>query len=83
MALPSEPIIFTKAISCIVGPNDDVILPPGATKGDWEVELGVVMGLPTRGQAPNVTCLVLTLERSAMLTWSKTLRAGARRRGHS
>jgi len=42
-----------------------------------------VMGLPTRSQAPNVTCLVLTLERSAMLTWSKTLRAGARRRGHS
>ena len=48
MALPSEPIIFTKAISCIVGPNDDVILPPGATKGDWEVELGVVMGRTAR-----------------------------------
>src|SRR3954466_173371 len=50
-------------------------------------EAGVVtpdlVGLPTRGQAPNVTCLVLTLERSAMFTWSKTLRAGARRRGHS
>ena len=34
MALPSEPIIFFKATSCIVGPNDDVVLPRGATKGD-------------------------------------------------
>src|ERR1044071_8539669 len=48
MALPSEPIIFTKATSCIVGANDDVILPPGATKGDWEVELGVVIGRTAR-----------------------------------
>ena len=43
MALPSEPIIFFKATTCIVGPNDDVILPPGSTKGDWEVELGIVL----------------------------------------
>ena len=48
MALPSEPIIFFKATTCIVGPNDDVILPPGSTKGDWEVELGVVIGRTAR-----------------------------------
>jgi len=44
MAVPSEPIIFSKATSCIVGPNDDVMLPKGSTKTDWEVELGVVIG---------------------------------------
>jgi len=44
MPLPTEPIIFFKATSCIVGPNDDVILPPGSTKGDWEIELGIVIG---------------------------------------
>jgi 2,4-didehydro-3-deoxy-L-rhamnonate hydrolase len=48
MALPSEPIIFFKATSCIVGPNDDVILPPGSTKGDWEIELGIVIGRTAR-----------------------------------
>ncbi|SIN88241.1 fumarylacetoacetate hydrolase family protein [Vannielia litorea] len=44
MAVPSEPVIFMKATSAICGPNDDVILPPAAEKGDWEVELGVVIG---------------------------------------
>jgi len=48
MPLPSEPIIFFKATSCIVGPNDDVILPPGSTKGDWEIELGIVVGRTAR-----------------------------------
>ncbi len=48
MALPSEPIIFSKATSCIVGPNDDVILPPESTKGDWEVELAIVIGRTAR-----------------------------------
>src|SRR3954452_21393493 len=48
MALPKEPIIFFKATTCIVGPNDDVILPPSSTKSDWEVELGIVMGRTTR-----------------------------------
>lgn len=42
--LPAEPILFTKATSAICGPNDDVRLPPGAEKLDWEVELGVVIG---------------------------------------
>ena len=46
--IPSEPIIFTKAISCIQGPDDDVMLPKGSTRVDWEVELGVVIGKRAR-----------------------------------
>jgi len=42
--LPEEPVIFFKATSAIAGPNDDVFLPRGSTKTDWEVELGVVIG---------------------------------------
>src|SRR5574343_763817 len=48
MPIPKEPIVFTKAISCIQGPNDDVMLPKGSVKGDWEVELGVVIGKQAR-----------------------------------
>ena len=48
MAIPKEPIIFTKATSCIVGPNDDVVLPPDSKKSDWEVELGIVIGRTAR-----------------------------------
>jgi 2,4-didehydro-3-deoxy-L-rhamnonate hydrolase len=48
MAIPKEPIIFTKATSCIVGPNDDVVLPPNSKKSDWEVELGIVIGRMAR-----------------------------------
>ena len=44
MALPEEPIFFLKATSSICGPDDDVLLPYGAEKGDWEIELGVVIG---------------------------------------
>ena len=44
MAIPKEPILFMKATSAIVGPNDPVILPRGSKKSDWEVELGVVIG---------------------------------------
>jgi 2-keto-4-pentenoate hydratase/2-oxohepta-3-ene-1,7-dioic acid hydratase in catechol pathway len=44
MAVPAEPIIFMKATSCICGPNDDVVIPRGSQKTDWEVELGVVIG---------------------------------------
>ncbi|ACK85153.1 MAG: fumarylacetoacetate hydrolase family protein [Methylobacteriaceae bacterium] len=43
-AIPAEPIIFNKAPSCIVGPNDTVILPKASAKTDWEVELAVVIG---------------------------------------
>jgi 2-keto-4-pentenoate hydratase/2-oxohepta-3-ene-1,7-dioic acid hydratase in catechol pathway len=42
--IPKEPIIFNKAPSCLAGPNDDVIVPKGSKKTDWEVELGVVIG---------------------------------------
>ena len=44
MPVPREPIIFMKATSSIVGPNDDIEIPLGSTKTDWEVELGVVIG---------------------------------------
>ena len=44
LPVPKEPIVFTKAISCIQGPNDDVMLPKGSVKSDWEVELGIVIG---------------------------------------
>ena len=42
--VPSEPVIFMKATSAISGPDDDVVIPRGSTKTDWEVELGVVIG---------------------------------------
>ena len=42
--IPAEPIIFNKAPSCIVGPNDDVVIPRGSKKTDWEVELAVIIG---------------------------------------
>jgi len=44
MAIPTEPVVFMKAISCLVGPNDDVVRPKRSTKMDWEVELGIVIG---------------------------------------
>jgi 2-keto-4-pentenoate hydratase/2-oxohepta-3-ene-1,7-dioic acid hydratase in catechol pathway len=48
MALPAEPVLFMKATSSIIGPDDDVVLPRGSTKSDWEVELGVVIGTTAR-----------------------------------
>lgn len=44
MEVPDEPVLFMKATSAIIGPYDDVELPRGAPKGDWEIELGVVIG---------------------------------------
>ena len=44
MPVPKEPIIFMKATSAIAGPNDDLVIPRGSQKTDWEVELGVVIG---------------------------------------
>jgi 2,4-diketo-3-deoxy-L-fuconate hydrolase len=44
LPIPKEPVVFMKATSCIVGPNDQVVIPRGSTKTDWEVELGVVIG---------------------------------------
>jgi 2-keto-4-pentenoate hydratase/2-oxohepta-3-ene-1,7-dioic acid hydratase in catechol pathway len=42
--VPREPIVFSKATSAIIGPDDDVVIPRGSEKSDWEVELGVVIG---------------------------------------
>ena len=54
---PSEPIVFMKATSCIVGPNDDVIIPKNSKKTDWEVEIAFVVGKETKyiseKEAPN------------------------------
>ena len=48
MAIPKEPIIFMKPISARVGPNDAVVLPRDSVRGDWEVELGIVIGTKAR-----------------------------------
>jgi 2-keto-4-pentenoate hydratase/2-oxohepta-3-ene-1,7-dioic acid hydratase in catechol pathway len=48
LAVPPEPVLFMKATSAVCGPNDDVILPRGSLKTDWEVELGVVIGREAR-----------------------------------
>ena len=48
MKTPEEPIVFSKAISCLSGPDDDVLLPRGSKKSDWEVELGFVIGTAAR-----------------------------------
>lgn len=44
MPIPDEPVVFSKAPSSLSGPNDDVMLPKGSVKGDWEVELAVIIG---------------------------------------
>ncbi len=46
--IPEEPILFMKSTTSIIGPNDEVVLPRGSLKGDWEVELGVVIGSRAR-----------------------------------
>ena len=48
MPVPKEPVLFTKAISCLVGCNDAVVLPKDSVKTDWEVELGIVIGSKAR-----------------------------------
>ena len=48
-AVPEQPVIFMKATSAIIGAFDDVVIPPGSEKTDWEVELGVVIGDAARG----------------------------------
>jgi len=44
LPVPREPVLFNKAPSCVVGPNDDVVIPRGSQKTDWEVELAIVIG---------------------------------------
>src|SRR5882672_12680267 len=57
MPAPSEPVVFMKATSAICGPNDNIVIPRGGQKVDWEVELGVVIGRPakyiTKSEAPS------------------------------
>ncbi|HWI11945.1 MAG TPA: fumarylacetoacetate hydrolase family protein [Burkholderiaceae bacterium] len=48
LPVPAEPVLFTKTVSCMVGCNDPVVLPQGSVKGDWEVELGIVIGTKAR-----------------------------------
>jgi 2-keto-4-pentenoate hydratase/2-oxohepta-3-ene-1,7-dioic acid hydratase in catechol pathway len=48
MAVPAEPVVFMKATSAISGPDDNVVLPRGSQRSDWEVELGVVIGKPAK-----------------------------------
>lgn len=72
MSLPKEPIVFMKATSSICGPNDDILLPRGSEKTDWEVELGVVIGksgkyIPEDGALSHVAgyCVVNDLSERA------------------
>ncbi len=48
LSIPSEPIVFMKATTCINGPSDDIVQPKNSTKLDWEIELGVVIGTQAR-----------------------------------
>ena len=48
LPIPTEPVLFSKAVSCLSGANDDVVLPKNSVKGDWEVELGIVIGTEAR-----------------------------------
>lgn len=48
MEIPKDPVIFTKALTSLAGPDDDVELPPGSEAGDWEIELGFVIGTTAR-----------------------------------
>lgn len=48
LPIPKEPVVFVKTINCIQGPDDDIMLPRGSVKTDWEVELGVVIGKRAR-----------------------------------
>ncbi|MBP7340558.1 fumarylacetoacetate hydrolase family protein [Niveispirillum sp.] len=48
LPIPAEPVLFTKAISCLTGPNDPVMIPKDSVKTDWEVELGIVIGSRAR-----------------------------------
>jgi len=51
LPIPGEPVVFTKALTSIAGPNDDVALPAGSTATDWEVELGFIIGSTCRNVA--------------------------------
>ena len=48
LPIPKEPIVFSKAVNCIIGPNDDIIIPKNSKKTDWEVEIAFVVGKKTK-----------------------------------
>ncbi len=48
LPIPTEPVVFSKAVTALSGPDDNVVLPEGSTKGDWEVELAIVIGTAAR-----------------------------------
>jgi len=50
--IPEHPVVFYKSQTCIVGPNDNIVMPPGSTHTDWEVGLGFVIGRTARSVAP-------------------------------
>src|SRR6478736_4925503 len=52
LPIPKEPVVFTKATSSLTGPNDQVMLPQGSVKSDWEVELGIIIGKRAAYVAP-------------------------------
>lgn len=52
MELPKEPVVFHKALTSLAGQNDDIVLPPGSETGDWEIELGLVIGTTARQVSP-------------------------------
>ena len=80
MAVPDEPILFMKATSSIVGPNDDILLPRGSQKTDWEVELGVVIGKP--GEVRHRSrCPRRTSPATASSTTSRSARISSKARG--
>ena len=87
-AVPDEPILFTKSPNTLVGPYDDVRIPRGSTKTDWEVELGIVIGrrtsLPRLGRGRPATrspaTCSSTTSASARSRWSA---AGSGRKGKS
>ena len=54
--VPTEPIVFMKATSCISGPDDDIELTPNSKKLDWEVELGIVIGKETKNKIGRASC---------------------------
>lgn len=56
-AIPDEPVLFMKAPNTVIGPHDDVLIPPGSAKTDWEVELAVVIGATARYLPTPVTAL--------------------------
>jgi 2-keto-4-pentenoate hydratase/2-oxohepta-3-ene-1,7-dioic acid hydratase in catechol pathway len=51
LQVPPEPVVFTKQVSCLSGPYDDVTIPPKSKKSDWEVELGVIIGTKAKNIA--------------------------------